>query len=119
MARRSVTARILTVAAAFGILAASLLPQPPRIDRPGSDKVAHLAAYGMLAFAGFAAANRRGARAALLVIALCTAYGGLIELIQPLVGRSRELVDLAADFGGASLGAVAALLADRRAAARR
>lgn len=119
MARRVVLARILTAAAAAGILAASLLPQPPRIDRPGSDKIAHLAAYGVLAFAACAAAGRRRLRAALLVIALCTAYGGLIELVQPLVGRARELADLAADFGGASLGAAAALLSGRRAAARK
>lgn len=114
MAHRVVLARVFAVVAAAGILAASLFLHPPQMDRPGGDKIAHLAAYAVLGAAVFMGANRRGAGAALATIALCTAYGGLIELIQPLFGRCRELVDLAADFGGASLGALAALWAGRR-----
>ena len=105
-------ARLATALVAAAILVVSLIPNPPGMDRPGRDKVAHAAAYALLGFVCLLGTGgwRAGVRAALLVIALCTAYGGLIEIIQPLAGRSRELADVAADFAGSSLGAAAAAL---------
>jgi VanZ family protein len=34
------------------------------------------------------------------------AYGGAIELVQPMVGRGRELADWLADLAGIGLGAL-------------
>lgn len=41
----------------------------------------------------------------LLVLLFSLIYGGGIELLQGVLGRNREWVDLAADFLGAALGA--------------
>jgi VanZ family protein len=67
---------------------------------PGSDKLNHLLAFMALAFPlPFAQP-----RLVWPVILGVSAYGGLIEIIQPLFGRGAEWGDFIADVLGASLG---------------
>jgi VanZ family protein len=68
---------------------------------PGSDKLHHYLAFLALALPlSFARP-----RLALWIAVGVVAYGGAIELIQPLVGRGRELADFLADAAGAVSGA--------------
>lgn len=68
---------------------------------PGSDKLHHALAFAALAFP-IAALQPRWTLPAMLVFA---AFGGAIELIQPYVGRSRDVMDWLADVIGLGLGA--------------
>ncbi|KGL00031.1 VanZ family protein [Thalassobacter sp. 16PALIMAR09] len=70
-------------------------------DMPRSDKLYHVLACAALAFPLPFARPRFIIPVALAVVV----YGGLIELIQPYVGRSREWADLFADALGAMIGA--------------
>nr|MDU9045177.1 VanZ family protein [Candidatus Electrothrix aestuarii] len=74
----------------------SLWPIDTLPSAPGSDKLHHLLAYATLAFP---VALRRPKRW-LGIIALFIVYSGLIELIQPLVSRYAEWLDLAANTTG-------------------
>jgi hypothetical protein len=69
-----------------------------------SDKVIHAAAYFLLGGLLWLTLRAFGARlgrraAAVLLVAAC--WGAIDELTQPLVGRSPELLDWAADVAGA------------------
>lgn len=83
-------------------------------DVPGSDKTHHLLAFFALALPLSAARPRW----ALWIALAATAYGGAIELIQPYVGRDKDIVDFIADaagaMSGAALGATLGWLLDRR-----
>lgn len=71
------------------------------IGVPGSDKLHHFLAFFALALPlSFARP-----RLAPLIILVTAAYGGTIELIQPYVGRHRDVFDLLADGAGSVLGA--------------
>jgi len=72
------------------------------------DKAGHFAAYIVLGFFTLRAINLRGVLSLALAIAACTVLGGLIEIIQPLVGRNRELADFLVDLAGAAVGAAIA-----------
>lgn len=78
-----------------------------------SDKVEHAASYVVLGACAFLVLRRRSAAGFLLVLGACSAYGGVIEMVQPLVGRTRDVLDFAADVAGSAAGAALALLADR------
>ena len=80
---------------------------PPAPD--GTDKLVHLLAFAALAFP-LACTGRFGL---LPVFVSASAYGGLIELIQPSFNRSAEMQDWLADTGGVALGIVFALLYSR------
>lgn len=68
---------------------------------PGSDKLHHALAFFALALpASFARP-----RLALWITLAAIAYGGAIELIQPHVGRDRDVWDFLADGMGAVAGA--------------
>lgn len=86
----------------LGVLIAVLTLAPiSGPDVPGSDKVYHVLACAALAFPLPFARPRF-----MIPVALAVAvYGGLIELIQPYVGRSGEWADLFADAVGAIIGA--------------
>jgi VanZ family protein len=86
-----------------GIIALATLTPPGRMPQgpAGLDKVFHALAFGALVLP---AALLRPDRL-LVVLLFAIAYGGLIELIQPLVGRSAEWADLLADALGALAGA--------------
>ena len=96
--------RILTALVVAAILVASLIPIESPPGGPYTDKIQHLAAYMLLGFLLFLATGKKGPAVVLASIGLCTAYGGLIEILQPLFGRSRELADWIVDFAGASVG---------------
>jgi len=110
------TVRALTASLAVGIVLLSLLPlpEPPVGEFALADKIGHAAAYLGLSFLLFVS-RLPGPRARLaLTAAGCSVLlGGLIELIQPLVQRNRELGDLVADVAGSTLGALLGLAADR------
>lgn len=107
--------RRLSLALAFAvaalILLVSLLPRPPmELGGPRwSDKLGHLLAYALLGGLLCLSLPERPAAPRLLLAALAgVAFGGAIELLQPLTGRSRELLDLLADALGSGGGAAAA-----------
>ncbi len=69
---------------------------------PGSDKHHHMIAFAALTLPlAFARP-----RLALWIALAGIAYGGAIELIQPLVGRDKEFLDFVADGAGSLLGAL-------------
>lgn len=69
------------------------------------DKLAHAAGFALLILP--TAALRPSALR--LVLPLALALGGLIEVIQPFVGRGRELYDFIADAVGLGIGTLAGL----------
>lgn len=73
---------------------------------PWDDKVNHAMAFSALIFP-VALFRPKWLLPALLMIA---AYGWLIEIVQPLVGRNRDIMDWMADMTGAILGGTAGLL---------
>ena len=79
--------------------------QPPSAP-DGSDKVVHLIAFAALAFP-----LARTARIGLVPVFVgASAFGGLIEVVQPSFGRSADMQDWIADIAGVVLGIVLALL---------
>lgn len=77
---------------------------PPAPD--GIDKLVHLIAFAALAFP-LACTGRFGL---LPVFKGASAFGGLIEVIQPTFGRSADMQDWIADIGGVGLGIMLTLL---------
>ena len=77
---------------------------PPAPD--GTDKIVHLIAFAALAFP----LARTGRIGLLPVFVGASAFGGLIEVIQPTFGRSADMQDWIADITGVALGIVLALL---------
>lgn len=105
MSKRSlltlIVAALLLAAIAFG----TLMPTGKLPPVPGSDKLQHFAAFAAVALV--ITLLRPGW--VLPVMALLVIYGGLIEVIQPFVGRSRELADFIADASGVLAGGLSAL----------
>ena len=77
---------------------------PPAPD--GTDKIVHLIAFSALAFP----LARTGRFGLVPVFVVASAFGGLIEVIQPSFGRSADMQDWIADMAGVGLGMVLALL---------
>lgn len=73
-----------------------------------SDKLQHASAYGTLS--GLAALGASSRRQAVLFAALLAVTGYGLELIQPFVGRSYDLLDEAANIVGCIAGLFAARL---------
>ena len=98
-----VVARVLLIATLAAVTWTSLspadrLPATPNI----SDKVLHLAAYALLGVVATLAQRRPRV---LLTIALLTAFGLVIEVLQGRTGyRDFDLRDLLADALGAAFG---------------
>ncbi len=113
----------LLVMAGIWVLSSSAAPGVP-IDRlPFRDRGAHFLAYGTLAFFVARAALRTGhtRRLGVWAFAVHTAllWGLLDEVHQAFVpGRSPDVIDLAADGLGASVGALVRVLASWRLEAR-
>jgi VanZ family protein len=81
----------------------SLTPSPPALDFTASDKLGHLAAYGLLMF-WFSLLYVRNRTRALYGIAFL-ALGVGLEIIQGMTGyRSYDLADMAANSAGVVLG---------------
>ncbi|MCB1390441.1 MAG: VanZ family protein [Rhodobacteraceae bacterium] len=93
------------------IASLTLTPMPDgRLVTSGLDKVYHFIAFAGLIFPLILTDSRRWFWA----VPACILYGGLIELIQPSVGRSAEWLDFGADLTGVLAGAaLAEILHDR------
>lgn len=90
---------------ALVILVLSLSPQSATLGEPHQDALHHFLAYGTLT--GAAIFRRQGVAGIILMLAIITLYGGVIEIIQPMVGRVGELRDFAANLAGVTLGLIA------------
>ncbi|PWE28644.1 hypothetical protein C4N9_11720 [Pararhodobacter marinus] len=106
-----VSGLVVSVFAALLIAALTLTPIPTQTTLAnGLDKIYHFIAFVGLIFPLILTDSRRWPWA----VPLCIAYGGLIELIQPTVGRSAEWLDFGADVTGVLAGAaLAEILHDR------
>ena len=97
---------------AAALVVAMLAPwvRPMRLGGSGIDLLIHFAAWAVLAFLTAGACGRSlppiGAAALAAVTAIC--FGALVEALQPLTGRTGELLDFAADALGSAVGAAAA-----------
>lgn len=87
------------VAVAIAVL--TLMPGEGVPDAPGNDKLHHFLAFAALVWPVVASQPR----AALWAVPLAAGYGGVIELIQPHVGRHGEWADALANTLGALAGA--------------
>ncbi len=100
---RHVLAASLTIILGAAILWTTMTPQqlPQWNDLP-IDKLVHLAAFAALILP-----TAWGYPQALVVtLPLAIGLGGAIELLQPLVGRGRELADFVMDVAGVGVGLV-------------
>ena len=97
----------LTIIVTFTLTVAMLWPmdQPPPAPE-GSDKLVHFIAFAALAFP----LARTGRFGLMPVFIGASAYGGIIELIQPSFNRSADVNDWVADIGGVVLGVGCGLL---------
>lgn len=102
-------ALMLTIVLGSAISISTLMPVTPVEMPSGSDKLFHFVAFLALAFP---LAVVRPRWSGWLFMAF-SAFGGAIELIQPFVGRSRELADLFADMAGVACGMALGLLVGR------
>ncbi|MDA9823783.1 VanZ family protein [Paracoccaceae bacterium] len=89
-----------TIIIAFAIGLATLTPVEKLPTVTGSDKVYHLISFAILTLP--IAIIRP--RAIWIILSLSIAFGGAIELLQPLVNRNCEMADFLADAFGAILG---------------
>ncbi|RMD89251.1 MAG: hypothetical protein D6807_04110 [Alphaproteobacteria bacterium] len=86
------------------VIATSLLPLSAL---PASDKLLHLLAYGLWAVPVSVSRRHIGRIGVYLVIIL--AAGGLVEIVQPYVGREASLADFFANMAGIVLGGTGGL----------
>ncbi len=100
--------RILLAVTAAGTLVLSLIPNTPQppLDFPLLDKVEHAAAYAVLTFLSVGSFRGRSRVTVLRSILICSAYGGLIEILQGFTGRTVESADFFFDFLGAAVGGI-------------
>ena len=102
--RLIVLAAVITALLAVLVAWLTLSPvggRPPRIQH--LDKVAHFAAFFALVLPLASVLTTRATLRG--VVGLAILYGGVIELVQPYVGRGAEWSDFAADALGALAGA--------------
>ena len=91
----------LTVAVTTVLTVAMLWPlEAPPPAPEGADKLVHFMAFAALAFP----LARTGRFGVIPVLIGASAFGGLIELLQPTFNRSAELSDWVADTLGVLIG---------------
>ena len=91
----------------LGLIILYLSLQPPSeadIKHLVSDKMVHLIAYFILVFP--VSLERIFPQLSVFLVAL--AYGGCIELLQPLMGREADMMDFFANAAGIILGILVA-----------
>lgn len=91
----------LTIAGFVTYFLLAPVPDTPAGRIPGIDKVVHFTMFFLIALPALCVAPRAWG----WIVALVVIYGGMIEIIQPIFGRGRELADLIAN----SLGALSAV----------
>lgn len=97
----------LTIIVTLTLTVAMLWPlEAPPPAPEGSDKLVHLIAFAALAFP----LARTGRVGLLPVFVGASAFGGVIELIQPSFNRSADMNDWIADIIGVALGIGCGLL---------
>ena len=101
---RHVSAIFATGALAVAIAYLTLTPLQVDLDL-GSDKLYHFIAFAALVLP----CALLYARTLIWVLPAAILFGGAIELIQPYVGRGRELADFGADAVGVVIGAALGL----------
>lgn len=104
--RRIAIALTIALAAVIGVLTLMPLETPDLV--PGSDKTHHILAFAALAFPSaylFPKLVR-------WVAPLALAYGAVIEVLQPYVGRFRDVSDFWADAIGVLIGLLLGLAAN-------
>jgi len=84
----------------------SVEPQPSWLTQiPHFDKIVHFGLYTILGFLFYLSKHQYSkVTYLLLVLFYAIIIGGLIEIIQPFVGRSKEFNDLLADIIGSLCG---------------
>ena len=102
---------VLAFLALCAIVVGSLTPAPEDPMVQTNDKIIHFVAYGTLAF--LAVMHRPSVRTTIYAIMAVILAGGIIELLQPLVGRDNNWGDILANTAGACIGGLAAILARR------
>lgn len=98
--------RLISLSILVMITVGSLTPLPHLPEFPSSDKTHHFIAYGALMFP---VALRRPRRWFLIAL-LFVAWSGGIELVQPLINRYGEWLDLLANVSGLLIGFLLAQL---------
>jgi len=93
-----------TIIIAFAIGLATLTPVETLPNVSGSDKFYHLISFAILTLP--IAIIRPNAM--WIILSLTTAFGGAIELLQPLVKRNCGMADFLANAGGAVGGVLVA-----------
>ena len=88
----------IIISIALGLATLTTVEKLPTVS--GSDKAYHLILIAILTLP--IAIIRPNAM--WIILSLTTAFGGAIELLQPLVNRNCELTDFLADVGGVALG---------------
>ena len=98
---------LITIIVTLTLTVAMLWPlEAPPPAPEGSDKLVHFIAFAALAFP-----LARTGRIGLLPVFICaSAFGGIIELIQPSFNRSADFNDWVADIVGVALGIGCGLL---------
>ena len=97
----------LTIIVTLTLSVAMLWPMEAPPPAPeGSDKLVHFIAFAALAFP----LARTGRFGLLPVFVGASAFGGIIELIQPSLNRSADVNDWIADVAGVALGIGCGLL---------
>ncbi|MEB8387250.1 VanZ family protein [Rhodobacteraceae bacterium KMM 6894] len=86
------------------IVVLTLMPSSQADGPPSPDKLYHFIAFAALVVPLSVVCPRH----VWWIVAGATAFGGLIEVIQPTFGRGAEWLDLLADFLGAVVGALCA-----------
>ena len=93
-----------TIIIAIAIGLATLTPVEKLPTVSGSDKAYHLISFAILTLP--IAITRPNAM--WIILSLTIAFGGAIELLQPLVNRNCEMADFLTDAGGAVVGVLVA-----------
>jgi len=95
----------ITIFNLFIITLLSLTPLDELPPVPGTDKIHHFIAYGVLIFP---TALKRPHRWILLAVGFVL-YSGMIELVQPFVNRYSDWMDMAANSAGIIVGIILAI----------
>lgn len=96
----------LTALLGLAIAVVTLLPPQDLPKTDVSDKLEHFIAFAAFAFP----VSLKRPRWAWAIFLIALGFGGLIEMIQPYMHRSRDIADFWADAAGASFGVALGLI---------